>query len=192
MSQAELSAGERTLVIVGLYVANGRLHDTAVPATLLRVADSIRARRASDELSLVIVVSRSQRLVPAQAQSVSADMQLGIVQIDNTKLAATESALIVSALRDPRPPSASRRPDTSPTRPLSSLPLTFSPQPHISPSWKPSPPTQLALSDPTIPRLALDRARAVVSDTSALRIADFDDHLEDVGADWLVNAHIVV
>ncbi|BGP21672.1 uncharacterized conserved protein encodedby sequence overlapping the COX4 gene [Rhodotorula toruloides] len=131
--QAELYAKQQQLVFLGLYVANERLGDQAVPHSVQKMVESIRRDRPE---AVVLVV-------------------------DDEKLASSEPALI--PYLPPKSPSASWQPTT-----LSSA--------------------RISLADPSAPTKALEQVRQ----GRHKLLGDFDEHLEDVGVDWLRNAAVAV
>lgn len=70
---------------------------------------------------------------------------------------------------------------------------SWSPHPHVLPSLPPSSSSSsssptFVLSSPDLPTKAL----AAIREGRYKDVGDFDDHLEDIGADWLENREVMI
>lgn len=174
--QADLYAKQQQLVFLGLYVANERLGDQALPHGVQKMAEAVR----KDRPDAVVLVVRFQSAFAAPVP-VCTDMRR-TCQIDNEKLASGEPALVVRRLT--RTPVA--RSLTSPS---------FLPQPYLPPKspsafWQSTTlsSARISLADPSSPTKALEQVRQ----GRHRLLGDFDEHLEDVRVDWLRNAAVSI
>lgn len=174
LEQAELYAKQQQLVFLGLYVANERLGNQAVPNGAQKMAEAIRR----DRPEAVVLVVRLRPILSA--------LFLSCTDADLVRRSTTRSWRQTS------------RPSLCVLSPISSLfpsDHCLRPQPYLPPkspsaAWQPTTlsSARISLADSSAPTKALEQVRQ----GRHKLLGDFDEHLEDVRVDWLRNAAVSV